>query len=319
MRILEGISDCPDYASGAALAIGNFDGVHRGHRVVIKSAIEAARQLVVPSGVMIFEPHPREYFKPDEPHFRLTSLDEKLRVFDSMGLDLAIVVPFDASFAELDYRDFTGQILAQRFRVRHVSVGYDFFYGKGRHGSPATLVEAGKEFHFGVSIVAPVADQGEAYSSTAIRLKLARGDVAGAAHDLGRNWRIRGRVVGGAKRGTGLGYPTANVPMPKGTVLGHGIYAVRAEVDGQCHDAAAYLGTRPTFDDGKPVLEVFLLDFDGDLYGHDMSVEFIGFVRGDRKFDSAEALVEQMDRDVAQTRDLLASNPIEPPRHQEGS
>ena len=129
----------------------------------------------------------------------------------------------------------------------------------------------------------------------------------GAAHMLGENWRISGTVVGGAKRGTGMGYPTANLPMPKGTGLGHGIYAVRVHVDGKTHDAAAYLGTRPTFDDGMPVLEVFLFDFDGDLYGHEMDVEFIGFIRGDRKFASPEDLVQQMDIDIAQTRAVLAA------------
>ncbi len=306
MRIIDGVTECPTEAKGAVLAIGNFDGVHRGHRVVINNAIEAARLLKAPSGVMIFEPHPREYFKPGEPQFRLTPLDEKLRAFETMGLDFAIVVPFDASFAELDYREFSDRVLVADLQVRHIIVGYDFFYGKGRRGSPATLIDAGRSQGFGVTVIEPVAEQGEAFSSTAIRLKLARGDVAGAAHDLGRNWRISGKVVGGAKRGTGLGYPTANVPMPKGTVLGHGIYAVRAEVDGVAHHAAAYLGTRPTFDDGKPVLEVFLLDFDGDLYGKTMSVEFVGFVRDDRKFDSAEHLIAQMHRDVARARELLA-------------
>jgi riboflavin kinase / FMN adenylyltransferase len=306
MRTVHGALNVPADVRGAVLAIGNFDGVHRGHRVVIRNAIEAARLLKVAAGVMIFEPHPREYFKPTEPHFRLTPLDEKLRAFEAMGLDLAIVVPFDAAFAELDYRTFTDMILATELAVAHVVVGYDFFYGKGRRGSPATLIDAGRANGFGVTVVEPVAEQGEAFSSTAIRLKLAQGDVAGAAHDLGRNWRVSGIVVGGAKRGTGMGYPTANLPMPKGTVLGHGIYAVRAEVDGAAHDAAAYLGTRPTFDDGKPVLEVFLFDFDSDLYGKTMSVEFVGFVRDDRKFDSAEELVAQMEIDVAHARAILA-------------
>ena len=168
------------------------------------------------------------------------------------------------------------------------------------------MILAGIERDFDVTVVQPVAENGEVFSSTAIRLKLAQGDIAGATRDLGRPWRVTGQVVGGAKRGTGLGYPTANVPMPKGTTLGHGIYAVRAHVGDTVHDAAAYLGTRPTFDDGMPVLEVFLLDFDGDLYGQTIAVEFIGFVRGDRKFDTPEALVAQMTEDVAKARGMLA-------------
>jgi riboflavin kinase/FMN adenylyltransferase len=167
------------------------------------------------------------------------------------------------------------------------------------------MILAGIEYDWDVTVVPPVAEGGEVFSSTAIRLKLAQGDVQGAAVELGRRWRVGGTVIGGAKRGTGMGYPTANVPMPKGTALGHGIYAVRAHVENQVHDGAAYLGTRPTFDDGMPVLEVFLLDFDDDLYGKEMEVEFVAFIRGDRKFDSAEALVKQMDEDVAKVRDVL--------------
>lgn len=307
MRTVYGLSDVPAGVRGGAIAVGNFDGVHRGHQVLIGKAFEAAKATAVPSGVMIFEPHPREFFKPSEPHFRLTSLDEKLRVFASLGLDFAIVVPFDAAFAKLDHDAFISTALAGALGVRHVVIGYDFFYGRDRRGTPDSMKIAGKTHGFDVSVVAPVAANGEVFSSTAIRLKLAQGDIAGANHDLGRPWRVTGKVVGGAKRGTGLGYPTANVPMPKGTALCHGIYAVRAHVDGAAHDAAAYLGTRPTFDDGMPVLEVFLLDFDGDLYGQNIAVEFIGFIRDDRKFNSTPELVAQMDEDVAKVRAVLSS------------
>jgi riboflavin kinase/FMN adenylyltransferase len=216
-----------------------------------------------------------------------------------------VVVAFDEELAKLEHFEFTDNVLAQGLDVRGVVVGYDFYYGRQRRGSPESMILAGIEYDFEVVVVPPVAEGGEVFSSTAIRFKLAQGDVAGAAAELGRRWRVRGRVIGGAKRGTGMGYPTANVPMPKGTALGHGIYAVRAHVGGAVHDAAAYLGTRPTFDDGMPVLEVFLLDFDGDLYGQEMEVEFIAFIREDRKFDSAEALVAQMDADVAKARDVL--------------
>jgi riboflavin kinase/FMN adenylyltransferase len=196
-------------------------------------------------------------------------------------------------------------VLVGALRVSGVVIGYDFFFGKGRGGTPDLLWRAGERLGFEVSVLAPVAEAGEVFSSSAIRLLLAQGDVADAAHMLGRNWRVAGKVIGGAKRGTGLGYPTANVPMPKGTALAHGIYAVRATVDGKSHAAAAYLGTRPTFDDGMPVLEVFLLDFEGDLYGKDIEVEFVAFVRGDRKFDTPEALKAQMDADCAKAREIL--------------
>jgi riboflavin kinase / FMN adenylyltransferase len=305
MIVHEGYKDVPPAIRGGVVAIGNFDGVHKGHQALIGEAVKAARERSLPSGVIIFEPHPREFFHPNESHFRLTPLDQKIAVFETMGLDFVVVVPFDAELAKLEHFEFTDNVLAQGLDVRGVVVGYDFYYGRHRRGSPESMILAGIEYDFEVVVVPPVAEGGEVFSSTAIRLKLAQGDVAGAAVELGRRWRVRGRVIGGAKRGTGMGYPTANVPMPKGTALGHGIYAVRAHVGGAVHDAAAYLGTRPTFDDGMPVLEVFLLDFDGDLYGQEMEVEFIAFIREDRKFDNAEALVAQMDADVAKARDVL--------------
>ena len=305
MIVHEGYKDVPPAIRGGVVAIGNFDGVHKGHQALIGEAVKAARERSLPAGVMIFEPHPREFFHPNESHFRLTPLDQKIAVFETMGLDFVVVVPFDAELAKLEHFEFTDNVLAQGLDVRGVVVGYDFYYGRQRRGSPESMILAGIEYDFEVVVVPPVAEGGEVFSSTAIRFKLAQGDVAGAAVELGRRWRVRGRVIGGAKRGTGMGYPTANVPMPKGTALGHGIYAVRAHVGGAVHDAAAYLGTRPTFDDGMPVLEVFLLDFDGDLYGQEMEVEFIAFIREDRKFDSAEALVAQMDADVAKARDVL--------------
>lgn len=306
MIVHEGYKNVPSQIRGGVVAIGNFDGVHKGHQALIGEAVKAARVKSYPAGVIIFEPHPREYFHPQESHFRLTPLKQKLAVFDAMGLDFVVVVAFDAALAKLEHFEFVDDVLAQGLDVRHVVVGYDFYYGRQRRGSPESMILAGIEYDFEVTVVPPVAEGGEVFSSTAIRLKLAQGDAAGAAMELGRRWRVAGTVIGGAKRGTGMGYPTANVPMPKGTALGHGIYAVRAYVDGQAHDAAAYLGTRPTFDDGMPVLEVFLLDYDGDLYSREMEIEFIEFIRGDRKFDSAEALVRQMDEDVAKVREVLA-------------
>jgi riboflavin kinase/FMN adenylyltransferase len=301
--------DVPESARGGVVAIGNFDGVHRGHQALIASAVAHARARSAPVGAVVFEPHPREFFVPDEPHFRLTPLDEKLRVLKGLGLDFVRVLTFDRSLSQMSAEEFVARVLVDGLAITGAVVGYDFFFGHKRAGTPQTLIREGERHRFAVEIVAPVAELGEVFSSTAVRLKLAEGDVRGAALILGRNWRVTGPVVGGAKRGTGMGYPTANVPMPKGTALAHGIFAVRMEVDadGVWHDAAAYLGTRPTFDDGKPVLEVFVLDFDGDLYGRTVAVEFVDYIRPDRKFDHVEALVAQMDADVAQVRTVLAA------------
>ena len=184
-------------------------------------------------------------------------------------------------------------------------IGYDFGFGKDRGGSPASLAAAGKEMGFGVTVIDPVAEGGEVVSSSAVRAELAQGDVEGAAALLGHTWRVAGEVKGGAHRGTGMGYPTANIGLTPGTALAHGIYAVKVHVGGKVYDGAAYLGTRPTFDNGDAVLETFLLDFKGDLYGKTIELEFIGFIRGDRKFDGTESLVKQMDLDVAKARQML--------------
>lgn len=307
MHVIHGHKHVAPIHRGAALAIGNFDGVHRGHRSLIAETSRIARAKSISSAVMVFEPHPREFFQPGEAHFRLTPLKRKLALFSKLGLQLAFVEPFDAELASLTGEDFIERVLVAGLGVGHVVIGYDFYFGHKRGGNPELMVRAGEELGFGVTVMPPIADAGEAYSSSGVRLALAQGDVKGAAHMLGEPWRVMGRVVGGAQRGTSMGFPTANVPMPKGTTLGHGIYAVRTHFNGQAHDGAAYLGTRPTFDDGKPVLEVFLFDFAGDLYGCDIEVEFIDFIRADRKFHSTEELVEQMEKDIAQARDVLSA------------
>jgi riboflavin kinase/FMN adenylyltransferase len=308
MLIVHGYKNVPAEARGAVLAIGNFDGVHRGHQALLRSAVAIGRELKAPAGALIFEPHPRKFFHPEEPHFHLTPLPQKLKLFERAGLDVAVVLPFDAALAALSADDFVKRVVVDSLGARHVIIGHDFFFGRNRGGTPETMRAAAVEQGFGITVIPPVAEDGEVFSSSAIRLHLAQGDVKGAARLLGRTWDVEGKVVGGAKRGTGLGFPTANIPLSRGTALGHGIYAVRVNVDGERHDGAAYLGTRPTYDNGMPVLEVFLFDFDGDLYAKTIAVEFVDFIRPDRKFDSSEALVEQMNRDVARARDILAAD-----------
>lgn len=305
MRIVHGHQSVPPEIQGGALAIGNFDGVHRGHQALLLEAITKARVARRPAGVMVFEPHPREFFRPDEPHFRLTTLEQKLRLIERLGLDFAVVLTFDAELAGLSASRFIDDVLVRGLRVGHVVIGYDFFFGKGRGGNPDTMRAAGREHGFGVSVIAPVAEAGEVFSSSGIRAKLSAGDVRGAAHDLGHWWRAGGVVTGGAKRGTGLGFPTANITLPKGTALAHGIYSVRVYVGEDRYGGAAYLGTRPTFDHGAPVLEIFLFDFEGDLYGRNIEVEFLDFVREDQRFPSAQALVAQMQIDCARAREII--------------
>ncbi len=312
MRVLKGIADVPPEARGAALAIGNFDGVHRGHQALLQVAKDNARRLGGPAGAIVFEPHPREFFQPDKPLFRLTPLDRKLQLLEDFGLDLCVVLSFDAELAGLSAQDFIGRILVGALGVRHVVIGYDFHFGSKRTGSPDTMQAAGATHGFGVTVVPQVAEEGEVFSSNAIRAELAQGDVQGAARMLGHWWLVAGTVTGGAKRGTGLGFPTANITLAPATALAHGIYAVRVHLDGVVHAGAAYLGTRPTFDDGAPVLEVFLLDFDGDLYGRRIEVEFIEHLREDLRFTDIDALKVQMAKDCARAAEILAAAPVHP-------
>ena len=312
MHVFHGYDHVPKALRGAALAIGNFDGVHRGHQALIARARERAEASTRHgashlAGVMVFEPHPREFFHPDRAHFRLTTLAQKLAHFERYGLDMAVVVTFDKRLAALSADDFVEQVLVAGLGVRHVVVGYDFYFGRDRGGSANDMQRAGAEMGFGVSVIPPVAEGGEVFSSSAIRAEIAQGDVKGAAEMLGHWFAVGGTVVGGARRGTGMGYPTANIVLAPSTTLAFGIYAVFVDIAGKRHHGAAYLGTRPTFDNGPPDLEVFLFDFDGDLYGREIEVAFAGFIRGDRRFDGPEALKAQMDEDCAKARAILAA------------
>ncbi len=307
MLVLRDDDTLPQDFAGSVIAIGNFDGVHRGHQALIARVQTLAGTRAAKSGVLVFEPHPRQFFRPDDEHFQITPLEMKLELLAACGLDIAAVRTFDAALSRRDPKAFVEDVLVDWLKVGHAVVGYDFFFGHKRAGTPETLKAEGLTHGFGVDVIAPQAEAGEVFASSAIRAKLSAGDVAGAARDLGRWWRVRGPVVGGAQRGGPMGFPTANVVMPRGTALGHGIFAVRVLVDGHRFDGAAYLGTRPTFDDGKPVLEVFLFDFSGNLYGKEIEVVFIAHIRPDRKFDSAEALIAQMEVDCADAKRVLAT------------
>jgi riboflavin kinase/FMN adenylyltransferase len=314
MRVFDDYKTVAANLRGAVVAVGNFDGVHRGHQAVIGHTHSLARKARRPVGVMMFEPHPREFFEPAKPIFRLTPLPRKLELFRRLGVDVAIVLPFNRDLASLDADRFIAEVLVAGLGVSGVVIGYDFHFGRGRGGTPAVMQAAGLQHGFDVTVIDAVGEDDTIYSSSAIRSLLKSGDVAGAAKLLGHRWQISGVVVGGAKRGTGMGFPTANIGLARGTELAHGIYAVTVHLDGKRHAGAAYLGKRPTFDNGEAVLEVFLLDFDGDLYGRTIGVEFAGFVRGDAKFDGMEALVVQMQRDCEHARailnDIAANDPL---------
>jgi riboflavin kinase / FMN adenylyltransferase len=305
MEVLQGWQAVPNRLKGASLAIGNFDGVHRGHRAILDAAKATASERGLPMGAMVFEPYPRKYFQPQKPFFRLTPLPRKLELLAGRGCGFTAIIPFDRIVAELRATEFIRLILVDGFAIAHAVVGYNFFFGKDRGGNPNVLAEQGSVHGYGMTVVEPQGYAGEIFSSTRVRELLAEGDVAAAAEMLGYWWRISGLVEGGAGRGQGLGFPTANIRLEEGVSLKHGIYAVHVYVDGLRFQGASYLGTRPTFDAGLPLLETFLFDFDGNLYGKTIEIEFIAFVREDAKFRSAGTLSAQMAADCAKAKDIL--------------
>lgn len=302
----------PRGLEGAVVAIGNFDGVHRGHLAVIRRAEALAHELNRPCAVLTFEPHPTDFFRGANTIFRLTPLKAKAKILERLGMDGMIVIGFDAALSSLSAEDFIARILVRRLKICAVVAGYDFHFGARRAGSPALLKDAGARHGFAVEIVEPVAAGAEgleAASSSATRAALEAGDVALAAHLLGRPFSIIGEVIHGQKLGRNLGFPTVNILPDPSCRLRHGIYAVRAAFDGKVYDGVASYGRRPTFDNGRVLLEVFLFDFSGDLYGVTMEVFFIAWIRAEAKFDSVEALVAQINEDAAQARRLLKAFP----------
>ena len=308
-KLISDPQEPPAGLEGVIVAIGNFDGVHRAHAAVIARAKTLAEKLGGPCAVLTFEPHPADYFRGGEPIFRLTPLEEKAAALARLGLDGMIVLTFDASLAELSAEEFVSEILVRRLAVRAVVAGYDFHFGKGRGGSPAFLKEAGAKLGFEVDIVERISPEAgldiEAIGSTAIRAALEAGDVARAAHLLGHDFTVKGKVVHGQKLGRTLGYPTANITTDPSFRLAHGVYAVRAWFDGASYDGVANYGRRPTFDNGAPILEAYLFDFSGELYGKSIELAFVAKIRGEEKFASVDALVAQMEKDVAEAKALL--------------
>ncbi len=296
----------PDGAlRGAVLAMGNFDGVHRGHQAVIAAAIARARGLGQPAGVLTFEPHPRDFFNPGEPLFRLTDEAAKLRLLAANGLDGTVVLTFDAALASLTAEDFVTRILVGRFAVSGIVIGFNFHFGKNRTGSSDFLAAQGRKYGFAVDVVAPFELNGRPVSSGPIREALAAARLDDAAALLGFPWFVSGEVRHGDKRGRELGFPTANLSLDAACGLRHGVYAVRVGLGDRRYDGVANFGRRPMFDSGVVLLEVFLFDFAGDLYGRRIDVAFIEWIRDEAAFGSVDELVRAMNDDAAKARAAL--------------
>src|SRR5580698_4435249 len=307
--IIRDTTPAADIPAGTVVAMGNFDGVYLGHRAVITAALDMAQAHGRPALAVTFEPHPRRFFSPNTPQFRLTDETAKLRLLAGTGLAGAVVMTFDKTRAGTTAQDFIHHDLIERLGISGIAVGYDFHFGKGRVGSPGLLVNEAPKLGIEVDVQPHIDIDERPVSSSAIRMALAEGQITDATAMLGGPWFASGEVIHGEKRGRDLGYPTANIRLDRNCGLRHGIYAVRVGRGAERFDGVASFGRRPTFDNGAPLLEVFLFDFKGDLYGQALDVAFIAFIREELKFDSVEALVRRMDEDSAEARAALAASP----------
>ena len=300
----------PPQLRRAAYAIGNFDGVHLGHRAVIERTREFAREKGVAAAALTFEPHPADYFAGRPVVFRLTPFAEKARALQAAGLDGVVVLSFDATLASLSAEAFVEEVLIKRLNVGCAVIGADFHFGKGRSGSPAFLLASGERHGFCVESLTKIesthSNQPEAISSSSVRRALERGDIEGATARLGRPYEVSGIVITGKKLGRELGVPTANVALPATNRLAYGVYAVRAIFDGRAHDGVASFGVLPTLNGVEPLLETFVFDFAGDLYDREISVQFVARIRDEVKFASLDELKAAMASDMAQARVALS-------------
>ena len=297
----------PSSLRDSVVAIGNFDGVHRGHQALLLQAKNIAKREGKPWGVVTFEPHPRSFFRPQQPVFRLTPSALKLRLFQALGADFVLVIDFDAKLAGLSAEAFVQEELLNRLGVAQVIAGFDFYFGQGRKGNADTLRASGLQ----VTVVEEVMDEGAGhltFSSSNIRQSLQRGQPRQAAKELGYDWMICGTVVPGDQRGRTIGFPTANIVVETGVEPARGIYATLVRESGKVEPlwmGAGYFGDRPTFNTNRTFFEVYLLDQDIDLYGRELIVQFVDLIRPDQSFKSVEALVAQMKSDCEAARKIL--------------
>lgn len=304
---LDGHDRIEEALRGGVIALGNFDGFHAGHQAVVGRAVHHAKDEGLPAIVATFDPHPVRFFKPDVPPFRLTTLDQRQELFAAAGADAMLVLPFDAALAGTTAEDFITKLLLDRYGAAGVVTGADFVFGKGRGGDVVTLADHARRLGFFTEMVAPVDDAAEVISSSRIREALQAGDCATATRLLTRPFTVRGTVQHGDKNGRLLGFPTANLEMGQYLRPRYGIYAVTGRLpDGRVLKGAANLGTRPSFDPPKELLEPHFFDFAEDLYGQEIEVAFHAFLRAEAKFDSMDALMAQIAADCDAAKRLLA-------------
>lgn len=302
---LSNLDHFPQHLRGAFVAIGNFDGFHRGHQSILAALREAARDAGAPAIVLTFEPHPRDVFAPAPFMFRLTQGSAKAQLAEALGLDGILVLPFDKAFSQIEAETFVEEFLVERMQVRGVFIGADFHFGRQRRGTPLFLQAEGEKRGFAVTILDLMDEGDEVISSSRIRAALSEGSVAAANRLLGYHWFFDGCVVKGDQRGRDLGYPTANTLTPTGFQLAQGVYAVRARLGDRLLDGVAAYG-KPMFDNQRPPFETHLFDFDEDIYDQILHVALVGHIRGQEVFNGLDELIAAMDRDSRKARDMIA-------------
>ena len=314
IKILRDIGGVPPACRGAVIALGNFDGVHKGHQAVLSATVQEARRHNAPPAAMTFVPHPRRFFAPNLPPLALTTFRCKAQLIAGQGIEILYALRFNRQLAETTAGDFLQRILTEKLGAAHVVTGENFVFGKGREGHADMLREAGKKLGFGVTALAPVCDaHGIIYGSTRVRTCLQAGDMEGAAVLLGRPYAITGHVRPGDRRGRAIGFPTANLLLRRLYLPAFGVYAIRAAVMGprapQWIAGVANVGVRPTFGKDEPLLEAHLFDFEGNLYGRRLQVQLLSHLREERRFPSITALAAQIAEDSRRARKLLSELP----------
>jgi riboflavin kinase / FMN adenylyltransferase len=312
MLLITDLSRITTKFTNTVLTLGNFDGLHLGHQELIKIVMKRARETGAASMVVTFRPHPLKILAPEKCPPLISIYEEKIALFEKLGLDVLVKIPFTLDFSAMSPEDFTKKILCDLLGAKEIFVGYNYRFGRGRAGTVETLKKLGEKYGFVVREVEQISLDGEVISSTKIRKLLGEGQVERAARLLGRTYAITGIVVKGDGRGKGLGFPTANIAPKHSIIPAGGVYAVRFFVREKLYDGIANIGVRPTFDENRLTIEVYVLDFNEDIYGEEISLYFIGKIREERKFKSPDDLIRQIAADIRTARGMLAEHPHMP-------
>lgn len=308
MRVIRNFQACPEFAKNSVIAIGNFDGVHKGHQKIISAANQLAKEYNTNSAIMTFEPHPAKVFGNLTHHARLTPFAEKARILKKMGVNFIFAIRFSKKFAQTSKEIFVNKIICEEIKAKHVIVGSDFTFGKNKSGDTEFLQKAAKEKGFGLTIVDTVGDGSNKYSSRTIKTLLKEGKLDEANKQLGRPYKISGRIMNGEKLAAKLGFPTANIKLKNFAEPKYGVYAVKITVSEEVFSAVANVGIKPTFSGTKPLLEVNIFEFNKNIYGKKISVEFFHLIREEKKFNGPEELKKQISKDVEDAKNFFKRN-----------